>query len=270
MSIFSRLPTITDTAKYGSALDPNGDLATQLNKTPALMTKWQYDAVANSDISNYLINPVSDSANAMGSVFNNLNSYMNCTFDYAESIATNIKTILANTNNTITTFVAHTNRLSGIDTTTDPTLPDFDTAIGIGEIVLMITNKYDGVENNLPILGSMGSLFIGHNIQTTTDELIIKTEDFQKTLRLVVSGNPEVGNYYASNITTANANLLFNTVETANNLLAISVNSDILFYNASKSIVEDYSKISRFANFSPLKLYMINNFVGAEKLKSKL
>lgn len=271
MSIFSRLPAIANTSKYGSALDPNGDLSTQLNKTPALMTKWQYDAVANSEVSDYYINPVSSSANTLGVLLSNLASQISTTtFDYASTVATSISAVLANTNNTVNTFIAHTNRLSGITSTTDPTLPDFDTAVGIGEIVLMITNKYDGVENNLPILGSMGSLFIKNEIQTTIDELTIKVEEFEKTIRLVHSGDPEIGDYNASNITILNADSLLVTVQTANNLLANTVTSDVLFYNSSKSIVEDYSKISRFTNFSPLKLYMINNFIGAEKLKSKL
>lgn len=268
MSIFSRLPTVANTARFGSSLDPNGDLSTQLNRTPALMTKWQYDAVANSDVSSYYSNPVSASARNLANTMIGLSSYTNCSYDYAGTIGANINLILANTSNTINTFVAHTDRLSGITSTTDPTLPDLDSAIGIGEIVLMITNKYDGVQNNLPILGSMESLFIKSDIDELLDTLSIQVESFQTTLRTEV--DPELGSITTSNITILDADALLTTVQSANTLLNGTVQSDVLFYNTAKSIVEDYSKISRFSNFSPLKLYLINNYVGAEKLKSKL
>lgn len=270
-SIFSRLNYNFDSTKFGTALDPTGDIAAKLNKSAPLMTKWQYDALANSDISGYFQNPV---ANVSNSMFNTVNSFITISTSVNYNVATLVIPIdkhISNLKNSIVSFTQHTNRLSGVAISDDPTKPDFNSALGVGEIVLMITNKYDGIQNNVPILGNFTSIFIKDELEAELAQLLSDYNKFNTTINIIqLEGAGGPYNSTTSNISQSVLNNIVSNVISSMTFIDNQIQLDLNFYAQSKSIVDDYSKISQMSNFSPLKLYFINNYTGTEKLKSKL
>lgn len=270
-SIFSRLNYNFDSTKFGTALDPAGDLVLKLNKSAPLMTKWQYDAVANSDVSGYFQNPVANVANTMNVI---TTSFITISTDVSYNVASLLIPIdkhLSNLKNSIVSFTEHTNRLSGVTVSTDPTKPDLNSALGVGEIVLLITNKYDGIQNNVPILGNFTSLFSEEELNAELQILLSDYNTFNASVNIIQVEDE----YGPHNLTTSTLsqgvldNIVSNVISSTAQINS-RVQADLDFYSQSKSIVDDYSKISQMSNFSPLKLYFINNYIGTEKLKSKL
>lgn len=270
-TIFSRLNYNFDSTKFGDALDPAGDLVIKLTNSSPLMTKWQYDALANSDISGYFQNPV---ANVANSIYNTANSFITISTNLSYNVATTLIPIekhLSNLKNAAVDFTSHTNRLSGVTNSNDPTKPDFNSALGVGEIVLMITNKYDGIQNNVPILGNFTSLFSEEELQAELEILLSDYNKFNGSLNIIqVEGEEGPYNTLTSNLSQGTFDNIVSNVISATTQINNRVQADLDFYAQSKSIVDDYTKISQMSNFSPLKLYFINNYVGTEKLKSKL
>jgi hypothetical protein len=270
-SIFSRLNYNFDSTKFGTALDPTGDLVSKLNKSAPLMTKWQYDAVANSDISGYFQNPVGNVANSMHFTTNNFISISTGSSYDVATLLIPIEKHLSNLRNSIVSFTQHTNRLSGVTVSNNPTTPDLNSALGVGEIVLLITNKYDGIQNNVPILGNFTSLFTKEELDAELEILLADYNKFNRSINIIrIEGESGPYDSVTSNLTQGVLNNIVSNVISTTTQINNRVQADLNFYAQSKSIVDDYSKISQMSNFSPLKLYFINNYVGTEKLKSKL
>ena len=270
-TIFSRLNYNFDSTKFGSALDPTGDIAVKLNKSTPLMTKWQYDALANSDISGYFQNPV---GNVSNTIYHTANNFLTISTNFSYNVASLLVPIsshLSNLKNAAVDFTNHTNRLSGVTVSNDPTTPDLNSALGVGEIVLLITNKYDGIQNNVPILGNFTSLFSKDELDAELELLLSDYNKFNGSLNIIqIEGEGGPYNSLTSNITQGVLDAIVSNVISTTTQINNRIQADVNFYAQSKSIVDDYSKISQMSNFSPLKLYFINNYVGTEKLKSQL
>lgn len=284
-SIFNRLSYNFDSTKFGDAIDPTGKLEEDLTKIPSIMLKWQYDAIANNDVSGYLQNPV---ANITLQIKSNANSMLSISSNVA-----NLETIVSATQNLAgyvmntgdeenpvyvpiegecDKFKSHTDRISGVTSTTSPTLPDFSSGIGVGEIILMLTNKYDGIVNNTPILGTFTSLFIEpdlieKNIILNTDIGIVSNSIY------TIEEDDGAGNTwtsYYSNLSSSQLSTIVSNIVSIKNLMETRRTHDVTFYNNANAIVNDYQKMSQFSRFTPLKLHLIENYVGTNKLKNEL
>ena len=165
----------------------------------------------------------------------------------------------------IPSFTDHTNRISGVTTSSNPlTLPDYQVAMSIGRQVLTITNQIDGIQNNSPLLGNFTSLAIGNDISNTIITLTSDLQTLNNSISLV-SGN------LVSNITSSSMNTIVADVQAAYTLLNGRRTSDVNFYVNSLSLINDYNKVSQFNKVGVNSNYLINTLnIGTDKLKTNL
>ena len=280
-SIFNRLGFNFDATKFGRALDPAGDLEEKLTTLPSPLLKWQYDAIANNDVTGYLQNPVSNVTITIKSTANNMiNVASNASLSNIVSISQNLTGYVINTGDEFTPvyvfiegecdkFKNHTDRISGVTTTTDPDLPDFGSALGTGELMLMLTNKYDGIINNVPILGSFTSIFVESDLLTYQT---IFANDVQRVNNsIVLVSDDGMGNViYGSTLSSSELSGIVNNITAIYNTMNTRRTHDVNYYGNSKLVVDDFAKISQYSKFSPLKLYLVENYIGTDKLKNEL
>jgi hypothetical protein len=267
MGVFNRLGYNFDSAKFGSGDAFTAGQAYLLNSVSPLKT-WQADDLINAAATGYFQNP--HTANlviltTLASAFLPLSNTANVTFTFASSSANSCYLAANNVLIEIPSFTDHTNRISGVSTTTNGTLlPDYQIAMSVGRQVLSITNQIDGVQNNAPLLGNFTSLAIGGDIANT---IILLTKDLAtlNSTMTLVSGN------LVSNITSSSMNTIVSDVQSAYTLLNGRRTSDVNFYLNSLSLVNDYNKVSQFTRVGVNSNYLINTLnIGTDKLKTNL
>jgi len=261
--IFDSLKLNFDTTKFGNALDPLNNLEERNLQMPAPLKKWQYDAIANNQTSKslYMKNPLANTINEIISYANNM--YVLCN---TYTILANANTSAASLVNTSIDFLSHTNRISGLEQSTNNALPDFYTATGFGSVVFRVVNKYEGVGNNTPILGSMTSLFIEDDLVKYSILLQAASIDLRNSL--VGSGFPTVT--YSSNLSAQRIGDILDTINVANNLMSTRMSHDINFFGNIRSISNGISDMARFSGFTDLTAHLVDNYVGTDTLKNNL
>jgi len=260
--IFDSLKLNFDTTKFGNALDPLNNLEERNLQMPAPLKKWQYDAIANNQTSKslYMKNPLANTINEIISYANNM--YVLCN---TYTILANANTSAANLVSTCTEFLSHTNRISGLEQSTNNALPDFYTATGFGSVVFRVVNKYEGVGNNTPVLGSMTSLFIEDDLVTYST--ILQAASIELKNSLVVSGFPFS---YSSNLSSQKIGQIVDSINVANNLMSTRMHHDINFFGNIRAISNGISDMARFSGFTDLTAHLVDNYVGTDKLKNNL
>ena len=280
-SIFNRLGFNFDATKFGDALDPTGDLEEKLTNLPSPLLKWQFDAVANSDVSGYVQNPVSNVTITIKSTANSMiNVASNAALSNIVSISQNLTGYVINTGDEFDPvyvfiegecdkFKNHTDRISGVAETIDASLPDFGSALGVGELMLMLTNKYDGIINNTPVLGSFTSIFVEPDLLTYQTIFANDVERVNNSIVLV--SDDGMGNVvYGSTLSSSELSGIVNNITQIYNTLSTRRTHDVNYYNNAQLVVNDFTKISQYSQFSPLKLYLVENYTGTDKLKNQL
>lgn len=276
MSIFSRLGFNFDTTKFGNALDPYNDLEEKLDTTPSILYKWQLDAIANNDVDGYLQNPVKNTVIMLQEASANLLSLISSINDFDDANASPLAVIASNTSNNIVyeanSFIKHTDNISGMTTTSEYTIPDLDKALGVGEMILNIVNKNDGITNNSPVLGSFTSLFIKDDISSNTiilkNDYVLINNSITVSEELDENDNPII--VKTSNLTASQFQTISNNANTAYFLLNTRRTHDENYFANSLIILNEYTKMSQFSSLSPLKLYLVQNYIGTDKLKDKI
>ena len=267
MGVFNRLGYNFDSTKFGSGDAFTAGQAYLLNSVSPLKT-WQADDLINAAATGYFQNP--HSANlviltTLASAFLPLSNTANVTFTYAGDSANNLYLAANNVLIELSSFTDHTNRISGVTSTTNGNLlPDYQIAMSVGRQVLSITNQIDGVQNNTPLLGNFTSLAIGPDIANT---IILLTKD----LATLNASMTLVGGNLVSSITSSSMNTIVSDVQSAYTLLNGRRTSDVNFYLNSLSLVNDYNKVSQFTRVGVNSNYLINTLnIGTDKLKYNL
>jgi hypothetical protein len=261
--IFNSLQLNFDTTKFGNALDPMNNLTDKIVQSQAPLKKWQYDAVANNQTSKslYMQNPLANTINEIISYANNM--YVLCN---TYSILANANTSSASLVNTCIDFLTHTDRVSGVQESTNSARPDFFTATGFGSMVFRLVSKYEGVGNNTPVLGSMTSLFTKDDLVTYS--VILQAASIDLRNSLTSSGFPVVT--YSSNLTSQRISEIVNSMNVANNFMSTRMNHDIKFFGNIKAVSNNIANISRFSGFTDLTAHLVDNYVGTDTLKNNL
>ena len=267
MGVFNRLGYNFDSTKFGSGEAFTAGQAQLLNSVSSLKT-WQADDLINVSATGYFQNPHTSNLASLtilaGALFTNSNTG-NITFTYAGTSANNLNLAANNVLLEIPSFTDHTNRISGVTTSSNPlTLPDYQVAMSIGRQVLTITNQIDGIQNNSPLLGNFTSLAIGNDISNTITLLTSDLQTLNNSISLV-SGN------LVSNITSTSMDTIVADVQAAYTLLNGRRTSDVNFYVNSLSLINDYNKVSQFNKVGVNSNYLINTLnIGTDKLKTNL
>ena len=256
----------------------------QLNAIPALLTSSSGKDLATSNTSGYYKNPVatavqsiSNSANLIVSLVTTANGLQGSTGTITTLFANIANTILANT---CQSYKLHTDRLSGVrnydddvsaNTSAIYTSPYKDSAIGYGKSVMYLVNQTDGIVNTAPILGSFTSLFIGPQINANSS--IISTYYNIINNSIVVTQNTD-GAYsntvYTSNLSLSVVTTIDQQLANTNIFLGNRENHDKNYYANLKAVSKDYQELRKLQNLGESESTLIQDFIGTDKLLSRL
>jgi hypothetical protein len=284
--LFDSLNFNFDRSKLGDAIDPEQNIEVGVRRSIPLIPKWQYDAIANNEVSNtlYVKNPVAnvaqtirDTANSISSVsiaggtISSIRSAANQIAGFLTNVGTEESPVYEYTLGSAERFINHTNRISGVVETTDQNLPDFYTAVGMGQLVFSIVSKYENITDNTPILGSLTSLFIGPDLETRLNLLIPTIVEIQESITVDSgTGTEEDPFVYTTNLSETRQDQILDLVSSTDTLLTERRTHDVNFFLKCKEINDNYTRLGKFGNFSALTLHIIENYTGTDKLKSKL
>jgi hypothetical protein len=274
-NVFNRLSFSFDTGKFGDAIFLSDNTKDFLNTQPVSLETWQKNDLANGTIitTNYYKNPVLNVCNQLQSSTQNLYNVMLTitAYDTANGAA------LSSSANTLLTeiflFKQHTSNVAGV-TKAEATVPedgspvieypDYDSAVQLGQDLLMLLNNTDGIQDSSPVLGNMTSLFIGDEIAAN---LTIITGDYptlNSSIYLDGGGN------VMSNITSSAANLIVSHIQTASGMLSTRGLHDWNFFRQGSILLEDYSRIDKLENVGNTQSFLINTLIGTDEYKQKI
>jgi hypothetical protein len=274
-NVFNRLSFSFDTGKFGDAIFLSDNTKDFLNTQPVSLETWQKNDLANGTIvvTNYYKNPVLNVCNQLQSSTQNLYNIMLTitAYDTANGAA------LSSSANTLLTeielFKQHTSNVAGV-TKAEATVPedgspvieypDYDSAVQLGQDLLMLLNNTDGIQDSSPVLGNMTSLFIGEEIAAN---LTIITGDYPT---LNASLYLDVNSNVVSNISSTSANLIVSHLQTASGMLSTRRLHDWNFFRQGSILLEDYSRIDKLENVGNTQIYLINNLIGTDGYKQKI
>ena len=242
---------------------------------PISLETWQKNDLANGTIitTNYYKNPVLNVCNQLQSSTQNLYNVMLTITAYdtanGEALSLSANTLLTE----IFLFKQHTSNIAGV-TRAEATVPedgspvieypDYDSAVQLGQDLLMLLNNTDGIQDSSPVLGNMTSLFMADEIVANTT---IITGDYPTlNASLYLDANSNV----ASNITTTAANLIVSHIQTASGMLSTRRLHDWNFFRQGSILLEDYSRIDKLENVGNTQIYLINNLIGTDGYKQKI
>jgi hypothetical protein len=229
-----------------------------LANLPPILTTWQMEDIANSNTSNYFVNPVSNYANTIWTTLISIET--NALLGNLTTIATTANTVV--NSNTRNDFISHTNRISGVAPidTENSLLPQYNNCIGIGKALTYIIYQSDGISNNAVMMGNFGSLY-------TANTLIAYSSNLANDLILIQNSIMANGN---SNLSVGQISSIISDINTSNNFIYSSVTQDVNFYNNSRAVVDDYNKVKGLGHMGDTEKYLVNNLIGSEKLKERI
>jgi hypothetical protein len=246
--------------------DPNHDVnvlsansQAHLNTMPAFITSWQAQDIANDDVGGYFQNPVATYVNTIITLASELLDLANTANSQNIDGATLIMTAANTLHTDAQSFLAHTNRISGVTPYVgqDLTYPYYQTAMSVGKTAMYITNQTDGIINTSPIMGSFTSILVGPQIQENGNVLAAD----------VVVLNAGVT---ANNLTMSQINQITSDIANTDSFLTTRQNGDVTYYTNLKSFVNKYNQTKQFIGMGETETYLVNNFVGTDKIKTRI
>jgi hypothetical protein len=254
--------------------DPNGNVTElsnnaiqHLDSVPPLMEAWQAKDIANNDVGGYFKNPTATDVNTIITLANGIATIANT------ANLNSLFTTATQLSGTASSFLEHTNRISGVTPWEgDNTVPYYQNVINLGKTALYLTNQTDGITNNSPIMGSFTSILIGPQIKAAAVKLAPYPNLLSSSL-VTTSGTDTEGNpttTLTSNLPVSQLNQITTDLNYAATLLSNRQVADVNFFNNLKSFSDKYQIVKQFSNMGDSQDYLINNFIGSDKLKSRI
>jgi hypothetical protein len=256
--------------------DPNGDIlqlsantVAHLNSMPAFIESWQAKDIADNTVGGYYQNPVAANTNSIITFAGNI-------IVEANGVA-NLETIFTEANTlqlTATNFLEHTDRISGVTPFIgqDVENPYYDTAMGIGKTALYITNQTDNITNTSPILGSFTSILIGPQVGQSASQIqnyVILIQNSLNTEEIIDEGGNTITTT-TSNLTPSQISDIETGLLNTNALLYDRQTGDVTYYTNLRAFVDKYNTTKKFTNMGETETYLVNNFVGTDKIKERI
>jgi hypothetical protein len=262
-SLFDRLQFNFDQTKFGSAITLSeesintiGDAATDVE-----LADWQLEDLANNTVvtTNYFINPVANVCDSLSSNLSNLISSIS-TLSVIDSYSSDLLNSSINCMVQIDRFKSHTDNVSGVaETTASDTIPCYSTAMDTGQVLLTVLNKTDNMANSLPAMGSFTSIFIEPELNANNISLGSNCNIYINS----VSSN-------TTNLSSSQITSIKTVVDNLNNFLYTRWSHDWNFYGNSVSLLNDYFKLDNLNNIGSTQSYLIDNYIGTEKIKTDI
>jgi hypothetical protein len=286
MTIFDRTGFNFDSSKFGEILNFTPEVEQYLSDSEDPLTDWQKEDISSDEVSGYYKNPLIDILQSLEPVSINIASIVSNTEIIFTSANVNALSSSAVTLSAeVPEFIIHTDLLSGVledvpfELEDRPDLafdqqPSLRYAISIGQQVLTITNKSDGIQNNSPILGNFTSLFIRDDIVQYPDLLQIDLETLENSLNTSTTGSGTEEDPFVtiitSNVTQQQVDSILSHVQPVQNILTTRRAHDRNFYQNSYDIVNDFQKVQEFNLISTTQKNLIDQLIGTDKLKSRI
>ena len=281
-TLFSRLNyTFTDPNSVISPLSNN--VKRTLDGMPKMLEPWQAEDLATSNIGGYFVNPCANittniwtTSNTLVSVANNVQGSGNLT-----GLWTQIHTTLSYISNSSTgntqagDFLEHTNRISGItsiDVSADQgvaNLPHYETATQTGKALVSLIYQTDGISNNAPIMGNFTSLFVANDLIIIYNTLSTYANIVNNSITTTIDPMTFLP-INTSNLTYNVVNSIATTANSANSIFYERRVHDEQFFKNSSDLLIDYKKVRGIGNSGQAESYLIENFIGSNKLLSRL
>ena len=281
-TLFSRLNyTFTDPNSVISPL--SNDVKRTLNGMPKLLEPWQAEDLATSNTGGYFVNPCANittniwtTSNTLVSVANNVQGSGNLT-----GLWTQIHTTLSYISNSSTgntqagDFLEHTNRISGvtsIDVSADQgvaNLPHYETATQTGKALVSLIYQTDGISNNAPIMGNFTSLFVANDLIVIYNTLSTYANIVNNSITTTIDPLTFLS-INTSNLTYNVVNSIATTANSANSIFYERRVHDEQFFKNSTDLLTDYKKVRGIGKSGQAESYLIENFIGSDKLLSRL
>lgn len=276
MSIYGRLGFNTAEAVTNEAVSVyTTDVANNMALMPQLLNDWQTQDVADSNTGNYFVNPVSSvTANIISLSYSTLITLNTVTSSVSTTITDTFANISTTANSIFNTigpnYLYVTNRESNVvDPGTDSTTVHYRIAIGYGQILSYLTYQADGIQNNSPMMGNFTSVTLGNTLNTLYSTFNTQYNNLANTIvRNLDGGGPTWSN--TSNISLTTVQSFSNTLNSIIYLMTTYPAQDNAFFTNSKNIINDYSKVSPLSNMGFTETYLVQNFIGTNKLKSRI
>jgi hypothetical protein len=264
MAIVNNATGVYNTLGYNFD-DPNGDIhilssntQSHLNSMPAFITSWQAQDIANNDVGGYFQNSVEGYVNTIITLASELFDLANTANSQNIDGATLIMTAANTLHTDAQSYLAHTNRLSGVTPFDgDLTHPFYQTAISIGKTAMYITNQTDGIINTSPIMGSFTSILVGPQIQANGNVLAADV--------VVLDAGVT-----ANNLTMDQINQITSDIANTDSFLTTRQNGDVTYYTNLRDFIDKYNQTKQFIGMGETETYLVNNFVGTEKIKTRI
>jgi len=256
--------------------DPNNaiqtfstETQTNMGSVPPLMSSGFANDIINNDINGYFRNPVSASVQSISNSDVSIKS--DCVgLQGIDQQTTDLFTAIISIplTNTCTTFIQHTDRISGLTDQTiySTTQPNYKSATSIGKLVMYLTNQTDSITDNSPLLGAFTSLFINNQLSANANTMLsyasLITNSLANTASTTVPGEFTI----RSNLTYNQVLTISSGISGINTLLNTRRIHDEHFYQNSRSLVAHYSTIKGLGMSGESDLHLINNFIGTPKL----
>jgi hypothetical protein len=295
----TRLGLDFDITKFGTAIDPFGDLEDRLSKQSNIIrdnTATVYTAIADSVVSTstYFQNPVAGVVSSLTNVINSLYTTIwnyNVPIDDGEggsipnyilrptavgmdtsyaSLTQELTVDDSNANGTpkaFETFISHTDRLSNLKQSNKSSRPSFSSAQTLMQSVQTLI--YQTETTSTSTVGALGlgvftSLFIVPDLTSYWSTL---TNNLSVVTGLLVSNPISV-----TPAITAAVNSATNNFTNLLSLLTTRRTHDANFYQNAISISQDLNKISANKNTastsSAVSNYLVDNLIGTTALKN--
>jgi hypothetical protein len=74
----------------------------------------------------------------------------------------------------------------------------------------------------------------------------------------------------ANNLTEAQISQILSDISNTNTLLITRQNADVTYYTNLRSFVDKYNQVKKFTNMGETETYLVNNFVGTDKIKERI
>jgi len=281
-TLFSRLNyTFTDPNSVISPL--SNDVKRTLDGMPKMLESWQAEDLATSNTGGYFVNPCANittniwtTSNTLVSVANNVQGSGNLT-----GLWTQIHTTLSYISNSSTgntqagDFLEHTNRISGvtsIDVSADQgvaNLPHYETATQTGKALISLIYQTDGISNNAPIMGNFTSLFVANDLIVIYNTMSTYANIVNNSITTTIDPMTFLP-INTSNLTYNVVNSIATTANSANSIFYERRVHDEQFFKNSSDLLIDYKKVRGIGNSGQAESYLIENFIGSNKLLSRL
>lgn len=272
--VFARLGYNQNTPANNAVMEFSANVSNQMNLMPRFLEPWQESDMANNTVGGYFINPVNDVIREIWNTSNTLITLTNQLFSPNTStntalIATNTQGVIVSTQ-TCGNYIYHTDRMSNVvDVGTDGVNPHYQMSVGVGKMMIYLTNQTDNIQNNAPILGGFSSILVANSLMVMSNNLSNLTNLLANTITTTISGDPpEPSN--TSNISITNALALQNSITDIRTTLEGYVAQDTNFYNNSKIILNEFNTLRQFNTIGQTENELIMNYIGTDKIKTRL